>query len=295
MNSLAMLAALRSNERRNEGEGNMRRNEGGSMRYDGPSEGRGGAFGEMNEGRGRGYTRGMEGGYGTMNGGNGMRYDRGVAYSGAMPYPPYVPPYIAREDAYSPGGRSMGEDEGDEAEMEMMGGNVIPMDAIRRRVGFGNDAEMYRGQPRTETGRFKRRSGMAEMHMGAGGQEQQMQFGGMVALSPAEKGKKLTRGMAEEWVDMMENEDEAHPHGGKFSMEQAKQLAQGAGMSTAGQKFIDFYAAINAMYSDYHKVAKKHGVDKPEYYADLAKAWVEDADAVPNKAYVYYKCIVNHE
>ena len=232
----------------------------------------------MNEGRGMGYERGME---------------NGSAAKMRMPYP-YVPPYIARENEYQTGARNrrMGDDE---EEMEMGGDNIIPMESVRRNkmIGFGDGAGMYRGQPRTETGRYKRRS---EMTMHSGKEDaQQVAFGGTVSMSSAAKGQKLTRGMAEEWVDMMENEDETHPRGGKYSMDQAKQLAQSIGMSTAGQKLIDFYAILNAMYSDYHKVAKKHGVDKPEYYADLAKAFIEDVDAVPNKTMMYYKCIVNHE
>jgi hypothetical protein len=49
------------------------------------------------------------------------------------------------------------------------------------------------------------------------------------------------------------------------------------------------------MASDYGKVAKKYGVDKADFYADLAKAWLDDKDAVPGKAMIYYDCIVQHE
>ena len=45
---------------------------------------------------------------------------------------------------------------------------------------------------------------------------------------------------------------------------------------------------------DYCKIAKKYGVDRPEYYAELTKAWLEDKDAVPEKAGLYYKYIVEH-
>ena len=51
---------------------------------------------------------------------------------------------------------------------------------------------------------------------------------------------------------------------------------------------------MNAMYSDYCKVAKRYGVDRPEFFAEMAKAWLEDKDAVPNKAAMYYDCIVKH-
>ena len=29
-----------------------------------------------------------------------------------------------------------------------------------------------------------------------------------------------------------------------------------------------------------------------DVYVDLAKAWIDDKDAVPNKALMYYECIV---
>lgn len=47
---------------------------------------------------------------------------------------------------------------------------------------------------------------------------------------------------------------------------------------------------MNVMYAGYHKVAKKFGVDKANFYACLAKAFIEDPDAVEDKtaAYIEY-------
>lgn len=56
-----------------------------------------------------------------------------------------------------------------------------------------------------------------------------------------------------------------------------------------------FYAVINALHDDYHHVAKAHNVDRPEFYADMAKSWLMDADAVPNKACAYWRHIVRHD
>jgi hypothetical protein len=42
-------------------------------------------------------------------------------------------------------------------------------------------------------------------------------------------------------------------------------------------------------------VARKFGVDRDEFYACMAKAWLEDADAVPDKAAQYYAHVVRHE
>lgn len=49
-----------------------------------------------------------------------------------------------------------------------------------------------------------------------------------------------------------------------------------------------------SVYSDYCAVAKKHGVNNVDFYADLAKAWLHDKDAVKDKAAAYYEYIVKH-
>ena len=54
-------------------------------------------------------------------------------------------------------------------------------------------------------------------------------------------------------------------------------------------------AALNAVYSDYVKIAKKHGVGgNMDYYVDMALAWLDDKDAVQDKAAAYYRYVVKH-
>lgn len=55
---------------------------------------------------------------------------------------------------------------------------------------------------------------------------------------------------------------------------------------------IEFWCAMNAVYSDFCEVLMDHGCTGTDLYLDLAKAWLEDKDAVPDKARVYYECIV---
>ena len=55
----------------------------------------------------------------------------------------------------------------------------------------------------------------------------------------------------------------------------------------------DFWAVMNMMYSDYCQVAKRQSVDTPGFYADMAKAFLEDSDAVDGKAYLYWDCIAD--
>lgn len=111
---------------------------------------------------------------------------------------------------------------------------------------------------------------------------------GVYSIPPtAHYAKHLTREQAEHWVQNMHSSDH---HGGKWKFDEIKQYAQNYGV-TGEQKVIDFFAIMNAMYSDYHKVARKFGVDKTDFYAELAKAFLDDDDAVEGKARVYYECI----
>lgn len=161
-----------------------------------------------------------------------------------------------------------------------------------RRMGFGE-------QPMDNYGaemRRRRRADGTYMHYGAheeGGMEP-IRFGGMVAMEGGRREgyHKLTREMAEEWVAGMEGSDPAKPHGGKWTMDQVKPIAQKYGVPTEGDRFVEFWAVMNALYSDYYPVAKKYNVLTPDYFADMAMAFINDKDAVKNKAAVYYECIV---
>lgn len=97
------------------------------------------------------------------------------------------------------------------------------------------------------------------------------------------------RKMAMEWTANMENEDgTTGPH---WSMERIQEEMEQHGVKCDPVKF---WAVINAIYSDDVAVAKKHGVNTMEYYIDRAKAWLEDKDAVPDKAGAYYMYITKH-
>ena len=122
----------------------------------------------------------------------------------------------------------------------------------------------------------------------AGGEyPQHRQIGFQQGGRQQEDGQHLTREQAEQWVQNMRSGDH---RGGKWKFDEIRQYAQNYGV-TGEQKVIDFFAVMNAMYSDYHKVARKFGVDKTDFYAELAKAFLDDDDAVEGKARVYYECI----
>lgn len=100
----------------------------------------------------------------------------------------------------------------------------------------------------------------------------------------------------ESWKSMMRNEDGTR--GEHFRKEQVKHACEQAGIDCEEFGEDVFCLAMNMMYSDYCKVAKKYGVDRPEYYADLSKAFLRDKDfdgKPEEKLYLYYKAIVEKD
>ena len=77
-------------------------------------------------------------------------------------------------------------------------------------------------------------------------------------LTMTDKNQTFTEADAKRWTEHMENDDgSTGPH---WTLEQATAVA-------------------NSMeYSDGWEVAGKYGLDRPEYYADLAKAFLFDKD-----------------
>ena len=101
----------------------------------------------------------------------------------------------------------------------------------------------------------------------------------------------FNRSMAEEWVADLESDDPAKPHGGKWTTDQIRPIAQKYGVPTEGDKFYEFWAVMNALYADYYGVAKKYNALNPEFFADMTMAFLNDKDAVHDKAAVYYEYI----
>ena len=108
--------------------------------------------------------------------------------------------------------------------------------------------------------------------------------------SNSEKG--LDKQTVMEWVESME--DGEGVKGGKYTWHQAQQYAMNKGI-TGEKRMLEFYAAMNAMYTDFHEAGKKFGVDKPDFYACLAKLFIEDPDAVDDKMEKYYEHVVKHD
>lgn len=120
---------------------------------------------------------------------------------------------------------------------------------------------------------------------GNGNYEEPRSHYGKHAQEPMMQGRAWT----DEGLDRMTAERWVRNMGIRFPMEETAKWATKMGME---HKMIEFYAIMNAMWSDYGKTMAKHGLDTPDIFACLAKDWLEDEDAVPNKAEMYYKYIV---
>lgn len=192
---------------------------------------------------------------------------------------------------------------------EMNGG----MDARRNRGGDGryNEMEdrrneMYGGYDRSNRyDRYDRYDRSSEMRgdligferkkeeglIGPDNRYNEIRNGKVIPMQREEKRgkeeeKQLSMKEARKWVEEMK--------GAPFSEEDAWRYAQEMGLDDE-EIFPSFFAAMNAVYTDYEKVAKEFHVHKPEFYAKMAKAWICDEDAVENKAAMYYKNVVERE
>ena len=101
---------------------------------------------------------------------------------------------------------------------------------------------------------------------------------------------EFTEDDAKEWTARMENTDgTTGPH---WPMEQTTAV-----MVSKGYHYDPavWYAAMNMVYSDYFSVAKKHGVNTVEFYADMAEAFLDDKDAgsPEEKISAYYHYIAS--
>lgn len=93
---------------------------------------------------------------------------------------------------------------------------------------------------------------------------------------------------AKKWVSKMRGSDGSM--GEHWSMDQTSQTMRQRGMDCDP---LEFYVAMNMVYSDYAQIAKNHGVNNVDFYADMAKAFLDDADAVDDKLMAYYECVVD--
>ena len=112
------------------------------------------------------------------------------------------------------------------------------------------------------------------------------------ALEKLECGETFTKEDALYWVEHMENSDGTT--GAQWTMDETSAMAKSMGVYLPA---CIWFAAVNMMRSDYCMVVRKHGVDKPEFYADMAQAFLLDKDAgePEEKISAYYHCVAKPE
>lgn len=97
---------------------------------------------------------------------------------------------------------------------------------------------------------------------------------------------EFTEGDAKEWTANMQNADgTTGPH---WTMDQTSAVADASGIPHDIPRWA-WGVAMNMMYSDYYDVARKFGVNVPEFYAELARAFLMDKDGPePTKKLMEY-------
>ena len=96
---------------------------------------------------------------------------------------------------------------------------------------------------------------------------------------------------AKAWTAKMENEDgTTGPH---WTMEQTTAVAESMGIQAPVVPRWAWGVTMNMMYSDYYPVAVEFGLNRPEFYAALAKAFLLDKDGPgpEQKLMAYYEHI----
>jgi len=163
----------------------------------------------------------------------------------------------------------------------------------RMRDGREWDRDEYEGGPHGEHG------SRGEHDRRGGWQNREMIATGSAWINPGKGAEHHSGGgfalrfdpvyepTAMRWVHGMEQ-----PEGGRpmpaYKPEEAEALRKA---HCPDCEKWEFFVAINMMYSDMLEVAKKFNVDKPEYYACMAKAFLKDKDAGKHKLRKYMEMI----
>lgn len=218
---------------------------------------------------GRGNGGRMEGNYGEYD-------DRDADYS----------PYGDNPYNRSMGGRRM---EGGQMRSRMNGGR---MGGEGYYTWNGMEGGSMRGNV-TNLNRYSRQYSQGRMGMQEGMKPKgQGHEKGKIGFRAGKgEGQHLSRDKAEQWVESME--DEEGGKGGKWAYEDVCEYAKELGIEDE-EMIVDFYAMLNALYTDYCTVAEKYGVNDIDFYTDMAIAFINDPDAQDGKVKKYYDCIAKH-
>lgn len=104
-----------------------------------------------------------------------------------------------------------------------------------------------------------------------------------------EGGEAITMEQAQAWVDHMDNADTSRPHGGRWTYADAAELGRRLGVSD--DQMIAFYVALNMIWSDYGPTITAAGINAPDFYGKMARAFIDDKDAKDHKVARYMRAI----
>lgn len=95
-------------------------------------------------------------------------------------------------------------------------------------------------------------------------------------LGKTETAGTFDRAEAERWAQHMKNADGTV--GANWTMAQTDAVAESMNIPHDIPRWA-WGVTMNMMYSDYYDVAMKYGINRPEFYGELAKAFLMDKDA----------------
>lgn len=101
--------------------------------------------------------------------------------------------------------------------------------------------------------------------------------------------EEITMEQAQTWVDHMDNADTSRPHGGRWTYSDAAELGHKLGVPDG--QMIAFYAVLNMIWSDYGPVISAAGINTPDFYGKMARAFIDDKDAKDHKVARYMHAI----
>ena len=104
---------------------------------------------------------------------------------------------------------------------------------------------------------------------------------GMMGGMESDMSAPIDEHTARAWVNKMDG-------GEHFKMDQTEQ--QRMAICPDCDRF-EWYVAMNAMYSDHCETARKMNIDRPDYYAHMARDFLMDKDAKPHKLRRYMEHI----
>lgn len=155
-------------------------------------------------------------------------------------------------------------------------------DGMKNRIGFSADGGMERVPDEMDysgTGAHVGYDRMDEMGHRSG--DTSMGKAASMYIAPFDKET------AEHWLKGLKNADGTRgPH---WPLETTRQIQAQKGIDCDP---VEFWAAMNMMYSDYYGVAKANNAHNQSFYADMAKAFLDDKDAEDDKLALYYKYVV---